>query len=154
MTGALCLLPIVALSSPSGQPTVMVRLIEYYVRDASADLVAAYKQDRDGDAVLGLLRDVEPRLSATLELRHGEPGAVAEPRARGIVTVKPAAGGRFEVTLALERFFKGTPLLIDACRPFVVARSRATVQGRTQITIRAVEIDHGACRPGALVPPA
>ena len=123
-----------------------LRLVEYHVRDASTETAtAALDRTKDAAAVLALFRGVEPRLLVTRALRPGEPASVEEPRARGTVTVNKSKDGRFEVTLALERFFNGTPLLIDGCRPFVVARLTARVQGRTQLTVRAVEIDHAGC---------
>lgn len=61
--------------------------------------------------------------------------------------IETADEGRAEVTLDVDRFFSGTPLLIERCSPFVLTRSRVRVQNQAQVTLRAVEVRDGSC-PG------
>jgi hypothetical protein len=49
-----------------------------------------------------------------------------------------------ELTLAVlahnRVFFKGTPLLLRVCEPFILMKVTARVQGRPQFAVKAVEV--------------
>lgn len=121
-------------------------ILEYRVVDPPEAVLASF--DGTEAATLEALEDVEPRVSLTVPVERGAPTAVDHPTAGGTVTIEPASGDSVEVAMELGRFFRGTPLLIETCAPHVVTRARIRVQGRYQITLRAIQVRDESCPTG------
>jgi hypothetical protein len=124
-------------------PAFEVVLLEYRVPDADSALAASY--DLPKQRMLEAFVDVQPHVRLTASGEPGQVMRIEDERVHGSMSVGQVANGKVEVTLELDGFFKGTPLLIDRCTPHIVLRSRSRVQNRVQLVVRAIEIRDQSC---------
>lgn len=144
-------LPLLGGVAATGPKQFTVTLMEYRVADPDSALMAAYELPKE--RMLEAFARVQRRLEVTVTGQAGEVMRVEHELLSGTVKVEAAGGDRLRVTLELPRFFKGTPLLISRCGPHVVVRTRARVQNRVQLTVRAIEVRGRACSTIGPAPP-
>ena len=144
-TGLLAVALLVAATATAvAQQTPELRLVTYRLTDVSAETSERFSE-AEGAALLDLFSGATPRLDVRISVPPGEEVAVREARTTGSVRAEPAPGHEVLVTLSLDGFYEGSTLRIDRCVPFVVARARFRVQGKTQLSMKAVEYRDATC---------
>lgn len=122
---------------------MVVRLMHYRVKDPR--VIGGLTGKSDVDLVRALRgQGHPPRLLEEIEVQPGRTRQLSTPPLSGSVKVVERPGGQVELTLAVladnRVFFRGTPLLIRVCEPFVLTKATARVQGRPQLAVKAVEV--------------
>lgn len=124
-------------------PAFQLVLLEYRVADADSALAASY--DLPKQLMVEAFAGVQPHIRLTASGEVGQVMRIEHERVRGSMSVDQIANGKVEVTLDLDGFFDGTPLLIDRCMPHIVLRNRSRVQNRVQLVVRAIEVRDQSC---------
>lgn len=126
-------------------PAYTLRLTEYRLTNPEPAIVEAYEGTKE--QMLEALVGEEARLDVSVAAEPGESVRIDQPPAIGTARIETGEDGRVEVTLDVDRFFSGTPLLIERCAPYVLVRSRMRVQGQVQVILKAVEVRDDSCTP-------
>ncbi|HXH83449.1 MAG TPA: hypothetical protein VNN07_11025 [Candidatus Tectomicrobia bacterium] len=138
---ALLLTAVAAAPAWSADRRVVVRLMHYHVTDPQ---VVAALHDLRGADLVAALQGQPARLLEDVEVEPGRTRNLTDTPLAGSVRVAERSDGQVELTLAVEvagrAFFRGTPLLIPVCRPFVLSRIRVRAGGPPQLSVKAVEV--------------
>lgn len=121
---------------------VTLDVIQYQTQDS---LLINRVDSASGDMeVLTILSEIQPEYTNSFQSTIGSVLMPDDGRLSGEIKIEEAEGDQVLVESDLDldgkTFYRGTPLLIETCTPFILLKFKITVEGSTALVVRAIEV--------------